>query len=82
MLVAAFGAFVALAVGLTAKQNWERRRFRSGLADFAGGGFTEGGGGDGMDAGLLTRGPGMATSLEMTSLSPQKEPEPEPEPEG
>ena len=37
VLVAAFGSFVALAVGLTAKQNWERRRFRSGLADFASG---------------------------------------------
>ena len=59
--------------------------FRSGLTDFAGGSFTEGGGGgDGMDAGLLTHGPGMATSLEMKSLSPQNEaePQPEPEPEG
>ena len=55
VLVAAFASFVALAVGLTAKQNWERRRFRSGLADFAGGSFSEGGGGgDGLDAGLLT----------------------------
>ena len=39
---------------------------------------------EGMDAGLLTRGPSMATSLEMKSLSPQNEaePQPEPEPEG
>ena len=82
VLVAAFGSFVALAVGLTAKQNWERRRFRSGLADFAGGSFTEGGGGDGMDAGLLTRGAGIATSFEMASLSPKQDEEPQPEPEG
>ena len=98
VLVAAFGSFVALAVGLTAKQNWERRRFRSGLADFAGGSFTETGGGggcDGMDAGLLTRGPSSLTSSHQTANplelagaasdpSPPSEtklePEPEPEP--